>query len=302
MITLVTGASGTQGNAVARALLDRGHAVRILARDPFAPAIAALTRMGAQAATASFAQTDALRAAMAGIDALFSMQPAPGAQPDSERDQARALVEAAREGGVRHVIHSSVSNTGTFRDMAGWAEGRWARNYWESKADVEAMVRAAGFPVHTILRPAFMMDNFALPKATWMFPDLAHGAIRTAVASDTPMILVAAEDIGQAVVAAIERPETFAGQAVELAGDLLTLPQIGAVLRAVKGADVDVVTLDAKTLVAEGQNAGWVETQVWMNVVNYPARPDEMRAWGLAPTRFEDWARRHADIIHIGGV
>jgi uncharacterized protein YbjT (DUF2867 family) len=35
---LVTGATGTQGNAVARALLARGHPVRALSRDPASPA------------------------------------------------------------------------------------------------------------------------------------------------------------------------------------------------------------------------------------------------------------------------
>jgi uncharacterized protein YbjT (DUF2867 family) len=302
MTILVTGASGTQGGAVARSLLARGHAVRILVRDPNAPSVRALAEQGAQLATGSFEQPDALRAAMAGVEALFSVQLAPGAQADSERMQARALIDAARDAGVRYVVHSSVSNTGAFRTMAGWEDGRWARNYWESKADAEEMVRAAGFPAYSLLRPAFMMENFAMPKAAWMFPDLARGAIRTAVAADTPIVLIAADDIGQAVAAAIERPDAFAGQAIELAGDLLTLPQIGAVLGETTGRSIHVATVEGATLIGEGQHAGWVETQAWMNVVNYPARPQEMAAWGLTPTRFADWARRHADSIETGGA
>jgi uncharacterized protein YbjT (DUF2867 family) len=147
-----------------------------------------------------------------------------------------------------------------------------------------------------------MMENFAMPKAAWMFPDLARGAIRTAVAADTPIVLIAADDIGQAVAAAIERPDAFAGQAIELAGDLLTLPQIGAVLGETTGRSIHVATVEGATLIGEGQHAGWVETQAWMNVVNYPARPQEMAAWGLTPTRFADWARRHADSIETGGA
>lgn len=301
MVKLVTGATGTQGSAVAHALLARGLQVRALVRDAEAPAARSLARAGAELAAGRFEDGGSLHAAMAGVDAVFSVQLAPGGQPDSERDQARALMQAARDAGVRQIVHSSVSNTGAFRTMAGWNEGRWSRNYWESKADAEDIVRRAGFPLHTILRPAFMMDNFAAPKAAWMFPDLSRGEILTAVAADTPMVLIAAADIGEAAAAAMAEPDRFAGQAIELAGDLRTLPQVAAILAEVKGAPVAARTLDAETLVARGQNPGWVETQEWMNVVNYPARPEAMRQWGLTSTSFTDWARRHAAAIDVGG-
>lgn len=300
MTILVTGATGTQGNAVAHALLARGLPVRALVRDDNAQAARALADAGAQLAIGSFEHPESLNAALKGADALFSVQMAPGPQRDLERDQARALIDAARATDVRHIVHSSVSNTGTFRMMEGWNADRWERNYWESKADVEAMVRDAGFPVHTILRPAFMMDNFAMPKAAWMFPDLDKGAIRTAVEPETPMVLVAADDIAQAALAAIEAPDRFAGQAIELAGDLQTLPQIAAILSTVAVKRVDTFTCDADSLITRGQHRGWVETQQWMNIVNYPARPQEMLAWGLTPTLFADWARRHTDVICIG--
>lgn len=300
MTMLVTGATGAQGGAVARSLLARGDAVRILVRDPAAPAARALALAGAQLAIGSFEQPDALRAAMEGVTTLFSVQLAPGADPDSERRQARFLVDAARAADVAHVVHSSVSNAGDFQTMTGWVEGRWGRNYWQSKADAEEIVRTAGFSACTILRPAFMMDNFAMPKAAWMFPDMARGAIRTAINPDTPMVLVAADDIGQAVAAAIARPDIFAGQPIELAGDLLTLPAVAAIVRRVKGTDLRVATVDPDMLVSEGQHAGWVESQQWMNIVNYPARPDGMRALGLTPTSFAQWATCHAAAIHIG--
>ncbi|WP_172438684.1 NmrA/HSCARG family protein [Sphingobium yanoikuyae] len=294
MTILVTGATGTQGMAVAQALLADGQMVRALVRDIDAPAARLLIEAGATLAQGSFEQPASLRAAMEGIDALFSVQLAPDRQHDRERDQARALVDAAIRAGVRHVVHSSVSNSGDFRAMSGWSEGRWERNYWESKADVEDMVRTAGFPVHTVLRPAFMMDNFAMPKAGWMFPDLAGGKILTAVSPETPIVLVAAEDIGQTAAAAIRQPMRFAGAVIELAGELLTLPSIAAILTAISGATVAALTCNADSLIARGQHHGWVQTQQWMNVVNYPARPAMMMHWGLAPTRFADWAARHA--------
>ena len=56
-----------------------------------------------------------------------------------------------------------------------------ATNYWDSKEDVENTVRNAGFGTFTILKPAFMMDNFIAPKAPIMFPHLPGGEILTAV-------------------------------------------------------------------------------------------------------------------------
>ena len=300
MTILVTGATGAQGGAVAHALLVQGKAVRALVRDPHSPSARALERAGATLAIGRFEDGASLRAALSGTDALFSVQTAPGAERDSERMQARALIDAARAENVRPVVHSSVSNAGSFRTMEGWASGRWEANYWESKEDTEAIVRDAGFPVHTILRPAFMMDNFAMPKAAGMFPDLAQGAIRTAIAPETPMVLIAAEDIARMACAAFTAPDAFAGRVIELAGDLLTLPEIARLLAMIKGKTIVCDSWDADALIARGQHDGWVRMQIWMNIVNYPARPEEMMDWGIEPTSFANWARRHADMIGVG--
>lgn len=297
MKTAVTGATGTQGGEVVRALLKSGKAVRAIVRDRHSPASMALKHMGAEVAEADLDDAQSLNHALPGTDALFSVQLAPGPDPDIERRQARILMDAARAAGIRHVIHSSVSNTGAFDSMAGWAEGRWERNYWESKRDAEDYVRDGGFPTYSILRPAFMMDNFAVPKAQWMFPDLAEGRILTAIEPETPMILIAAEDIGRVVAAAIADPDRFAQQTIELAGDLLTLPRIASILTELRGATVSAHTLDPAILVERGQHAGWVQSQQWMNVVNYPARPADLEVLGIIPARFADWAARHVKQI-----
>lgn len=292
MTIVITGATGSQGGAVVRALRAEGRPVRALVRDIASPSARALAALGVTLALGDFEDAATLNAALAGADGVFSVQPAPFADRDSERRQGGALIAAARRVGVRHFIHSSVSNTGDFRRMAGWAEGRWARNYWESKADVENAAVAAGFPVLTLLRPAFMMENFAAPKAAGMFPDFAQGEIVTAVGPDTRIALIAAQDIGAAVAAALAAPERYAGQPIELAGDWLTLPEVAAILTQAMGRPVTAHSADPTTLIGQGQSPGWVETQQWMNVVGYPARPEAMAELGLIPTRFASWAIR----------
>lgn len=297
MIILVTGGTGTQGSAVARRLLGEGHEVRVLVRDPASPAALDIESWGAVLVPGSFGDGEALQAAVIGAQAVFSVQPAPQSDPDSERREARSLVTAARRAGVDHFIHSSVSNTGSFRSMAGWQDGRWARNYWESKADAEAIADDAGFTHLTILRPAFMMENFIVPKASGMFPDLANGEIVTAVEPDTRIALVAADDIAATASMAIQDPGRFTDDPIELAGDWMTLPEIAEILSRTGFGEVKARTASRAELLERGQFEGWIETQEWMNFVGYPARPEAMLSRGLVPTGFTAWAQRQAKIM-----
>lgn len=298
---LVLGATETQGGAVARALIRAGRPVRALIRDPRSAGAEALRRLGAVPVSGDFEDASSLRAAMAGCTALFSVQMAPGPHDrDAERRQASAILDTAKRADVRHVVHSSVSNTGDFRTMAGWAERWWEPNYWESKADVEAMVRDASFPVHTILRPAFMMENFLPPKAGFMFPDLRHAQLKTAIAPETKVAFVAADDIAAVAMAALASPDRFAGAALELAGDRCTMEEVATEIGRATGSPVRAKTRPPADLVAGGQHAGWVETQQWLNLVGYPARPSAMEAIGIPPTSFATWAAGHRDLIQIG--
>jgi uncharacterized protein YbjT (DUF2867 family) len=297
---LVMGATGAQGGAVARALRAKGRAVRALVRDPGSDAARALADIGVELVAGDYEDAASLRAATAGALAVFSVQPPPApADRDSERRQGRALVTAALHAGVRHFVHTSVANVGDFAQTPGWAEGRWGRNYWQSKAEVEAMVRAANFPVHTLLRPGFFMENFLGPMADYMFPDLRRGELATAIRPETMLHLVAVDDIAAAAVAALEHPGRYGGVALELAGDLQTPGQIAQALSEAAGVPVRLSTQSPEALVARGLPPRWVKTQEWYNVASCPARPELMSAYGLTPTGFLSWANQHADRLAV---
>src|SRR5699024_6243859 len=70
---LVSGATGTQGGAVARALLDGGHLVRAMTRNPAGPAARALAARGAEVVAADFDDADSLRRAATGVEAVYAM-------------------------------------------------------------------------------------------------------------------------------------------------------------------------------------------------------------------------------------
>ncbi len=289
---LVLGASGTQGGAVARALMASGIAVRAFTRS--AATAATFRASGMQAAIGDFADAASLTAACAGTRALFSMQSAPFADPQSERREARAIAAATRAADVPQIVHSSVSGAGAFhRAMKDWGTGRWNENYWDSKADAEDAVRDSGVKYWTILKPAFMMENFLPPKVPRFFRHLANGELVTAFTPKTVMSLVTAEDIGAAAAAAITDPERFNHLEIELAGDNLTMDALAAVLSAAWKRPITTRYLSTEAAVAAGISPFWVNSQLWTNEVGYPATPEDSRRLGLAPTSLADWATKH---------
>lgn len=286
---LVIGATGAQGGAVVDAFLDGGWSVRALVRSPDRDDARALAERDVELVAGDYADRQALAIACQGVHAVFSMQP----PVVNEVENARALAQAAREAGVDTMIHTSVSSTG-WREGRSPEEARFLPIYWDSKEGAERAMIDAGFDVLTILKPAFLMENFLLPKAPGMFPDLAERAIVTAVPLDKPFPAVATRDVGAAAFAAATRPADFAGKVVELAGDTLTLADYGRIIGEAVGAPIDVQALPADEVVARGQAPGWVESQVWSSEIGYRSRPEHQRKFGLQPTSFETWARDNA--------
>ena len=84
-LTLVTGATGTQGSATAQALLACGHPVRLLVRKPEAPAAQALAMRGAELVRGDYDDRDSLLSAMRGVNAVFSVLRPDSDRTDSER-------------------------------------------------------------------------------------------------------------------------------------------------------------------------------------------------------------------------
>jgi dihydroflavonol-4-reductase len=109
---LVTGATGKVGNAVARALHERGDDVVALARDP--DRARAVLPDGVAIARGDVTDAESLRGAAEGCELVFNAMGVPEQWvPDEgvfERVNARgaeAVVRAAREAGVRRVVHTS---------------------------------------------------------------------------------------------------------------------------------------------------------------------------------------------------
>jgi uncharacterized protein YbjT (DUF2867 family) len=213
---LVTGATGLQGGAVARRLLERGHRVRALTRDPGKGGAKALAELGAEVVAGDFEDPDSLRRAAGGTSAVFAMGTPFEISPEAEERQGLALVEAVHEAGTGHIVYSSVASA---LDGTGIP-------HFESKAAVERRLAELGTR-WSVIAPAAFLDNV---HASWIAPILAQGIYAFPLPGDVPLQQVAISDVADFAVLVIEQPERFAGRRVELASVSVTGPDFAAVL------------------------------------------------------------------------
>jgi uncharacterized protein YbjT (DUF2867 family) len=291
---LVTGATGKQGGATARALLSAGVPVRALVRDPGTERAEAVRALGAELVTGDLYDPESLRPAMLGVRGVFSVQmpDMTDLDGDSELVQGLNLVDAAREAGVPQFVHTSVSGAGQHTSVPGWAEGRWAsmEHYLTTKTAIQDRVREAGFTHWTLLKPGFFMENFVPPS--FLLPHGPGGGLVTTIKPGTGLALVAVADIGAAAAAAFAGPARFHRVELELASDLLTMTGVAEVLSGALGVEITAPDMTPEEAVAAGAPAFAVRHE-WQNEVGHPARPEYARELGIPLTSFADWANTH---------
>lgn len=299
---LVTGATGKQGGAVVRALLQAGRPVCALTRDPSAPAGQALAALGVDVRKGDFDDAASLDAALAGVEGVFSMQtPSQPDDPDTETRTGRALVEAARRAGVSVIVHTSVARAGDHENFVGWDEGRWEPLYWKNKAAVNEMVKAGGFPRWVILKPALIMENMLPPVVDHMFPSLAQsGQLVSAVEPDTRLDWIAAQDIGAFAAAAFADPERFHGNEIGLAAEAVTMKALAEKVAKGTGKSVAAVTLSEEEMIKRSYHAGTVSSQVWDNIEGYKVDIHAAASWGVPLTTLDQFISQNRDRFVIG--
>src|SRR5918997_6440737 len=107
---LVCGATGQQGGALARVLLDKGHRVRALVRRPASPEARELEHLGAELAEGDFEEPSTIEDAAKGMDAVFLVATPFEAGTEVETRHGIAAADAARAAGVSHLVYSSVAD------------------------------------------------------------------------------------------------------------------------------------------------------------------------------------------------
>jgi uncharacterized protein YbjT (DUF2867 family) len=219
----VTGATGKQGGAVARALVADGWSVCALVRDPDKPAARALAGLGANLIKGDLSDPDSVARAVDGAYGVYSVQSwADGV--DAEERQGSTLAEEAAKAKVEHFVYSSV----------GCADRHTGVPHFESKACIEQRIHEVGLPF-TIFRPVYFMENLLFQRDS-----ICDGHIAPPINPDVSLQLIAVEDIASFVALAFRSPGGWLGHTTELAGDECTFLEIADVFSALLGRSVEV--------------------------------------------------------------
>ena len=220
----VFGATGHQGGAVVDALLDHKARVRALVRNPQSDRAQALAARGVELAAIRADDPASLVAALATVEGFSFMSPEANSLEEVEAEirVGTALVDAAVEAGVPHVVFNSVFG----------ADRETGVPHHDSKHWIEEHLRKSGLRA-TMVRPAAFMENFASVLA----PSLEQGEIvlRLPLPADVALKMISIRDIGRVAATILLDAADVPGGAVELVGDELTGPQIAAAFGARAG-------------------------------------------------------------------
>jgi uncharacterized protein YbjT (DUF2867 family) len=213
LVVVVTGATGNQGGAVVKSLLERGHEVRAVTRTTDSAKARELANAAVTLVRASLEDTASLAKALEGATSLFAMTTPFGGGTQAERRQGISAANAAKTAGV-HLVFTSV----------GSANRQTGVPHFDSKYEVEKHIADIGVRA-TVLAPVYFMENLLFGRE-----QLAKGIYAAPLPPTRRLAQVAVADIGAVAVRLLEDPARFAGKRFDLAGDELTGNDVIAVL------------------------------------------------------------------------
>lgn len=274
-VILVTGATGKQGGATIRHLASKGgFKLRAMTRKPDSDAAKALAKLGVELAVGDLDDAASLARALAGAWGVFSVQNTWEAGVEKEEEQGKRLAEVARERGVQHFVYTSV----------GSAHKATGIPHFDNKFRIEEKVRSLGFPSYTILRPVFFMENLTSP---WF---LQGDKLVTAMKPNRKLQMIAADDIGRFGAAAFLDAKKHANEAVDMAGDEITMTEAADIVSEIVGKKL---TFQEIPIAAVRQNSEDMALMLeWFDKVGYSADIAGVeKAWGIRPMSVREWAR-----------
>jgi uncharacterized protein YbjT (DUF2867 family) len=284
----VTGATSYTGRFIAERLVANGRAVIDLTRDPRAPhPLGELAR----SARLDFDQPDRLVRTLGGVDTLYNtfwIRFERG--PITYRwavERSHALITAARDAGVRRIVHLSVINAAPDAPTA----------YFRAKAAVEESLARSDVP-HAIVRPTvtFGPGDILVNNLAWTLRRLPVFGIPGK--GRYPIQPVHIDDIADLAVRVGSLAETVT---VDAAGpDTFTFNEFVALVRRAIGSRSRIVHLPTWAALAGARLLGLVVRDVVLTRDEVTELQSELMVSADPPTgrvRLADWLAQHSDTL-----
>jgi len=243
MTTLVTGATGFVGSAVARTLAARGHTLRLLVRPTSDRRN--LAGLDAEVVTGDLTDTDSLIRAAAGCRYVMHVAadyrfwvPDPDAMLRANVDGALAMVHAAAQAGAERIVHcSSVAALGQIGDGTAADEatptdqadfvGIYKRSKYLAEKAVLELAKQDRLPVVVVNPAAPVGPRDIKPTPTGkMIRDAAAGRLPAYL--DTGLNIVHVDDVAEGHVLALEHGRI--GERYVLGGENMLLKDLLALI------------------------------------------------------------------------
>ncbi len=276
-LVVVTGATGSQGGAVARALLDAGHRVRAYVRNPDSAAAQELRAGEAELAAGGFDDPDALASALTGADLVYIMGTPWEEGASGEQRQVRSVLAAARAAEVGHIIYSSSAN----------ADRNTGIDWYDAKYELECDVRAGSEQNWTIVAPAVFMQ---IVRAEHALQGLRAGVLTMAISGDHELTWIDLCDLGAFVAHVVDDPTLWRGKRIDLASQTLSPVEVAAVLSEAIGSTIRFQQIPLHTLAQF--NTDIAQMYEWFDRVGMSVDVAGLHARtpSIAWTSFADWA------------
>lgn len=273
---LVVGATGNQGGAVVDALLemDKPYDIRGLTRDAESAAARELSERGVEMVEGDLEIKESLREAVAGVDTVFAVTNFWTSGYESQVLQGKNIADAAADAGVVHFILSGV---GSHDQDTGIP-------HFESAWEIDQYIQQLELP-NTVLKPVFFFQNLEA-----MSDDILDGTLAMPLAPDVSLQMIDVADIGRAAAHAVDNPDDFIGERIDLAGDEKTLEEMADAFSAVIETPVKPVHVPIEQA-REQLGDEMTDMFDWFNRVGYSAdiHALEHDIFGFTFARLEDY-------------
>lgn len=270
MKVLVTGATGTVGRQIVTQLVQAGHEVRALTRNP----ATATLPVGAEVVQGDLALPESLIPALEGVEAVHLINFDNGAGGMQLQNGAE-LVEMLKQAGVKRV---TVLQGG-------------------EKSSIEQALEASDL-TWTFVQPVEFMANFL----EWAEPIRTEGGVKEPFANRRTA-LVHEADIA-AVAATALTQDGHGGKTYTITGpEVLTPPQLLQTIGEGIGQELHFVELTEaqarERWKAQGFSEEFIEFFVWAHgntpELGYTVAPTVEQVTGHPPRPFAQWVAEHAD-------
>jgi uncharacterized protein YbjT (DUF2867 family) len=279
---VVVGATGRQGSAVIKHLLNSGSfRVRALTRNARAARAEHLRALGVELLEASLDDSAGLERSLEGADGVFSIQNywEKGVGFEGEIRQGENLAAAAKKARVKHFVQSTMAD--------GQIPYPVVLRHFQSKARLEESIDAMGLP-RTFLGTVTFMDNILDPKfgGGWTFPFISR-----IMKPGVPYHMLAVDDIGGVAAAVLADPEKYIGRKINMASESPTVPEMKRIYREVTGRSPKPLQFPVR--LSRIMNHEFVAQLEWQSAGGWTFGTDEASTVYPKLTSFREFLRKH---------